>query len=247
VKLFTDLPPRVITTSKTFWKAVGLIAGSRARSRRSSGLRVGGIFDEALSEVAGVWAELSSWKWLDDSECPNISPALVRPEWPAAGANISVSFDGHKIGIDSKAWTPFKPDKTIADPFSTLNINVSGHAKSYQRGNDYYIFSFGSIGGPATIVGSPYPHEIIAGWETSEGKYGGPYYQKSIKDLIPVVVSGKSAWKMSSWIEKTSIARQDGIQLVSAGIDLSEEHDSATAEACRASSFSEFIELVEGI
>lgn len=245
--LFTDLPPRVITTSRAFWKAVGLIAGSRARSRRGSGRRAGEILDEALSEVAGVWAELSSWKWLDDSECLDIAPSLVRPEWPAAGANISVSFDGHKIGIDSKAWTPFKPDKKIADPFSTLNINVTGHAKSYQRGNDYYIFSFGSIGGPATIVGSPYPHEIIYGWKTGEGQYGGPYYQKSIKDLIPIVVSGKSAWKMSSWIEKTSIARQDGIQLVSSGIELSESYDSAIAEACRASSFSVFMELVEEI
>ena len=245
-----DLAPRVVTTDANFWKAVGLISGARRFGNRNVHFpknRSRGFDGDIRTEIMGVWGELATWKWADEQNLRVTIPCLVSLDGPSTDVDFKAEFDGHQIGLEAKSWAAYRVDGTAADPFSTMNINVKGHLRSYDRGGDYYVFSFGAIGGGSTIVGSPYPHELVSGWKQNEGKYGDPYYAKTIQELVPSVVKGKNAYKMISWIEKTAIAQKSNEALISFWREAAESHIGAVMNACKAKTSAEFFRAIEEI
>lgn len=246
----TDLSPRIVTTDSNFWKAVGLISGARRFGNRNVHFpknRSRGFEGDIRTEIMGVWGELATWKWADEQNLRVTIPCLVSLDGPSTDVDFKAEFDGHQIGLEAKSWAAYRVDGSASDPFSTMNINVKGHLRSYKRGGDYYVFSFGAIGGNATIVGSPYPHELVSSWKQNEGKYGDPYYSKTINDLAPSVVKGKNAYKMVSWIEKTAIAQKSNEALISFWREAAESRIDAVMNACKAKTSAEFFRAIEEI
>lgn len=248
--LFTDLPARIVTTDENFWKAVGLISGARRYGNRNVHFpqnRSRGYEGDIRTEIMGVWGELATWSWADELKLKIEMPCLVSLTGPSTDVDFRVRSGEQMIGLEAKSWSAYRVDGSPADPFSTMNINVKGHSRSYDRGGDYYIFSFGAIGGGSTIVGRPYPHELVSSWSKQDGKYGDPYHAITIKDLLPLVVRGKSAWKMIPWIEKTAIARKSNEELISFWREAAESRIDAVMEACKARTSAEFFEAIREI
>lgn len=246
----TDLPARVVTTDDNFWKAVGLISGARRYGNRNVQFpknRSRGFDGDIRTEIMGVWGELTTWKWSEEVGLDVSIPCLVSLTGPSTEVDFNAMFEGQPYGLEAKSWALYRVDGSKSDPFSTVNINVKGHLRSYERGGDYYVFSFGAIGGDATLVGRPYPHELVTGWKKNDGNYGDPYLARTIKDLIPEVVPGKNAWKMAAWIEKTAVARSASEELISSWREAAEGHIDAVMEACKAKTSAEFFEAVRGI
>ena len=248
--LFTELPPRVVTTDENFWKAVGLISGARRYGNKAvhfSKNRSRGADGDIRTEIMGVWGELATWIWADESGVPVEIPCLVSLTGPSTDVDFKTAIDGKPIGLEAKSWSLSRVDGSLSDPFSTMNINVKGHDRSFDRGGDYYIFSFGLIGGNSTVVGSPIPHDWVSTWKRVDGKYGDPYLAMPVKDLVPLVVSGKSAWSMISWIEKTALAQNGNNEVISFWREAAEKHIDAVMKACSAKTSAEFFDAVREI
>jgi hypothetical protein len=247
---YTELPPRAVTTDDNFWKAVGLIAG--ARNFANQNIKFGkhrsrGQDGDVRTEIMGAWGEIATWMWADESKVSVRPPEIVSLSGPSKDVDFRASLDGEDAGLESKAWSAVRVDGSDSGAHSTMNINVVGHERSKGRGGDYYVFSFGLIGGAATIVGSPMEHDAISRWEQKDGKYGDPYYAKEIRTLVPEVVKGKNAFSMIKWIDGMKPSAKEREALIyhwrSAAGDVIE----SVMIACNASSSAEFLNAVRMI
>lgn len=221
-----SLPPRVVATDEVFWKAVGLISGARRYGNRNvpfGAHRSRGVEGDERTEVMGVWGELATWKWADENKLDIFVPCLVSLKGPSNDVDFISSFQEEKAGIEAKAWSAKRVDGKMADPWSTVNINVVGHERSKKRGGDYYVFSFGLIGGAATLVGSPILHAEVDAWEQKNGSYGDPYYAKTVHKLIPSVVKNRNAFAMMKWISGLDAGAKDMEGVISHWRDRSED------------------------
>lgn len=197
------LPPRAVSTDEVFWKAVGLISGARRYGNRNvpfGSHRSRGVEGDERTEIMGVWGELATWKWAEENNVRISIPCLVSLSGPPKEVDFVSEIEDETAGLEAKAWNARRVDGKMSDPWSTVNINVVGHERSKKRGGTHYVFSFGIVGGSATLVGSPILHEEVDKWEQKSGRYGDPYLAISVRELIPAVVRGRSAFSMVKWI-----------------------------------------------
>jgi len=247
---YRDLPPRVVKTDATFWKAVGLISGARKYGNKNvhfGSFRSRGAEGDIRTEIMGVWGELAAWIWADESGLPVSMPCLVSLTGPSSDVDFRANLDGEAAGMEAKAWSAKRLNGEFSDPFSAVNINVTGHERSAKRGGNYYIFSFGIIGGNHTLVGTPLLHGDVDLWEKRDGTYGDPYYARPVNKLIPEVVRGKNAFAMVRWIKEMGSDAGPNEELVSYWREAAEDRIEEIMIACSATSAVEFLGAVRSI
>lgn len=250
MKEVLPVAPRVVATDENFWKAVGLISGARRYGNKSVSFpahRSRGAEGDIRTEIMGVWGELATWKWADESELPVTVPCLVSLTGPSTEVDFIVPDPIAPIGLEAKAWNAMRVDGSIADPFSTMNINVTGHERSYKRGGDYYVFSFGIIGGDATVVGKPVPHEWISSWPSKDGKYGDPYFACPIRELVPIAIPGKNSFSMVRWISSQAPSALPMEAVISTWREAAEQHIDAVMRACESKGSGDFFDAIRRI
>lgn len=244
---YTELPPRVVTTDDNFWKAVGLVAGARNFANRNIKFgkhRSRGKEGDVRTEIMGAWGEISTWMWADENALSALPPEMVSLSGPSKNVDFKATLDGKSAGLEAKAWSAMRVDGADAGAHSTMNINVVGHERSRDHGGDYYVFSFGVLGGAATIVGSPMEHEAISRWGKKDGNWGDPYYAKEIRTLVPEVVRGKNAFSMIRWIDGMRPSAREREALIYHWRSAAEEVIESIMIACSANSSAEFLDAV---
>jgi len=247
---YLKLPPRVVTTDDNFWKAVGLIAGARNYANKEIKFgkhRSRGVEGDVRTEIMGAWGELAAWSWADEVGLPVTVPYLVSLDGPSVEVDFRSAVEGEPAGIEAKAWSARRVDGKESGAHSTININVTGHERSKKRGGDYYIFSFGLIGGDATLVGSLLPHADVDHWEEREGKYGDPYYARPVQKIIPEVVRGKNAFAMIKWIDGMEPGAKAREELISYWRSAAGDVMESVMIACSAKTYAEFLSAVRMI